>query len=390
MKVVADYLELLAQWHLIKNRNLTPYNVVAGSHTEIWWQCCVANDHEWKATPNRRVSMNTDCPYCAGQKVVSSNCLANTYPELAKQWHPTKNGNLTSYMITAGSGKKVWWKCSVGDDHEWEATPNTRTSMNTKCPCCSSQKVVLSNCLATTHPEIAAQWHPIKNGDLNPYDVVAGSRKNIWWKCSISSDHEWQSVVYNRTHGSRCLCCIGQKVVLSNCLVTTHLELASQWHPTKNGNLTPYMVTAGSNKEIWWQCEKGHEWKAKVNDRKINGCQICSESKGEKAVAKILTTLYLRFKRQWRFKSCRNKLSLPFDFVVKSKNGIKVIEYQGEQHYVPTAFGSLKIDPEKNLEQIKKHDAIKEQWCKERNIPLLAIPYWDFNNMEKIISEFLV
>ena len=33
--------------------------------------------------------------------------------------------------------------------------------------------------LAETHPEVAKQWHPTKNGDLTPYDVTKGLDKYI-------------------------------------------------------------------------------------------------------------------------------------------------------------------------------------------------------------------
>ena len=52
--------------------------------------------------------------------------LAETHPEVAKQWHPTKNKNLTVYDFISGSIKKVWWKCNKGDDHEWEANIRER------------------------------------------------------------------------------------------------------------------------------------------------------------------------------------------------------------------------------------------------------------------------
>jgi len=94
------------------------------------------------------------------------------FPEIAKEWHPTKNGALTPYEITHGSTRKVWWKCDVADDHEWQVAPNTRTNNNTGCPYCANQKVTLSNCLATTHPEVAKQWHPTKNEQLTPNDGI--------------------------------------------------------------------------------------------------------------------------------------------------------------------------------------------------------------------------
>ena len=63
--------------------------------------------------------------------------LAETHPEVAKQWHPTKNGDLSPFDLTAGSNKKVWWKCDKGDDHEWRTNPVSRTSANTNCPFCT-------------------------------------------------------------------------------------------------------------------------------------------------------------------------------------------------------------------------------------------------------------
>lgn len=63
--------------------------------------------------------------------------LAETHPEVAKQWHPTKNGNLTPNDITRGSNKEVWWKCEKGDDHEWKSIIGNRTIHHQNCPFCS-------------------------------------------------------------------------------------------------------------------------------------------------------------------------------------------------------------------------------------------------------------
>ena len=73
--------------------------------------------------------------------------LAETHPEVAKEWHPSLNGDLTASEVTPGSGKKVWWKCDQGDDHEWETIINDRSN-GSNCPICSGQKTVMSNCLA--------------------------------------------------------------------------------------------------------------------------------------------------------------------------------------------------------------------------------------------------
>ena len=128
--------------------------------------------------------------------------LLTTNPELASEWHPTKNGQLTPADVTAGSDKKVWWKCPKGSDHEWDAKVQERSRGN-GCPICSNRRVVKSNSLAFVNPELSKQWHPTKNGTLTPCDVTASSGKRVWWKCPKGSDHEWQAPVAPRTPPNR-------------------------------------------------------------------------------------------------------------------------------------------------------------------------------------------
>jgi len=65
-----------------------------------------------------------------------TNSLANLFHEIATEWHPTKNGDLTPDQIVAGSRKKVWWKCPKGPDHEWSARLDHRTGIQSDCPFC--------------------------------------------------------------------------------------------------------------------------------------------------------------------------------------------------------------------------------------------------------------
>ena len=75
-------------------------------------------------------------------------------------------------MVTAGNSRKVWWRCEKG--HSWQATIASRTS-GCGCPVCANRKILPGfNDLATTHPALAAEWHPIKNGDLTPKKIIYG------------------------------------------------------------------------------------------------------------------------------------------------------------------------------------------------------------------------
>ena len=127
------------------------------------------------------------------------------YPDIAKEWHPTKNNNLTPDKISYGSQIKVWWLGKCG--HEWQMRVHTRTTNQGGCPYCNHNKVLIGfNDLQSQFPDMAKEWHPTKNGNLKPTDFTSGSHKRIWWlgKCG----HEWQVSVYSRTqHHSGCPYC---------------------------------------------------------------------------------------------------------------------------------------------------------------------------------------
>jgi len=272
--------ELASEWHPTKNKVLTPDDVHPGSAKKVWWKCPKSDDHEWQTVVYSRTG-GKGCPICDGKKVVNSTCLATVNPELAKEWHPTKNSKSTPYNTGPNSKKKVWWKCPKGEDHEWKAIVINR-NRGLGCPICSNQKVVLSNCLETLYPDLAAEWHPIKNGKLTPYDIGAGSGKRVWWKCPEGDDHVWRADVKRRSLGRGCPICIGRKVVDSNSFLTLYPELAKQLHPTKNGNMDPNKYRPYSNKTVWWKCPMGndHEWKTSFNMRvQGTGCPKCNSAK---------------------------------------------------------------------------------------------------------------
>ena len=128
------------QWHPTKNGDLKPIDFTAGSDQKVWWKCPKEEDHEWLAVIKSR-SRGSGCPFCAGQKPSTKNNFAVLFPEICKEWHPTKNGALKPEHLTYGSKQKVWWKCKSNSDHYWESTVNNRTNPNnlTGCPLCANK-----------------------------------------------------------------------------------------------------------------------------------------------------------------------------------------------------------------------------------------------------------
>ena len=147
---------------------------------------------------------------CAGKVVIpGENDLATLYPEVAEQWDGEKNGTLTAKEVSPYSNRKAWWRCREG--HSWQAAIAARTKRKTGCPYCTGRKVLAGyNDLATAEPFVAMQWHPTLNAPLTPEQVSAGSRRQVWWQCSLG--HVWKARVHSRTGKQRsgCPVCAGR------------------------------------------------------------------------------------------------------------------------------------------------------------------------------------
>lgn len=260
---------LAQEWHPARNAALTPKDVTPGSNKKVWWLC--RKGHEWQAVINSR-STGLGCPYCSRKKVNEENCLATVRPELAKEWHPTRNLPLTPKDVVPGSNKNIWWLCREG--HEWKTAVCNRTGGN-GCPYCSGRRTTKEKCLKTVRPDLAKEWHPAKNAPLTPKEVAPGSSKKVWWLCK--KGHEWNAYILNRRRGDGCPYCSGRRATRENCLATVRPLLVKEWHPTRNAPLTPKDVKPGSEKEVWWQCRKGHEWQETVayRSQRGRGCPVC-------------------------------------------------------------------------------------------------------------------
>ena len=189
--------------------------------------------------------------------------------------------------VRSGSGQKVWWQCKLG--HEWETTPAHRTLSGngpglkaTNCPGCAGKMVTQENNLATRFPKIASQWHPTKNGNVKPVDIIAQSNKKFWWTCS--KGHEWDATPSERVAGRGCAFCANKRVNRKNSLAALYPTLLEEWDYVKNTHITPHEITPGSAKEAYWICKNcGHEWKAIIRQRTSknargfgSGCFKCS------------------------------------------------------------------------------------------------------------------
>lgn len=358
------YPKISAEWDYPQNGSLTPKDVGTRSSQIIHWKC--DKGHSWKASVSNRVG-GRGCPVCGHKKIESGfNDLATLNPELAKEWHPTKNGTLTASEVSPSSSKRVWWLCSVCG-HEWSATINNRTKRG--CPRCSDgiqvsfPEKAIAFYLQTAGLEIKENYRPqwLKRKELDIY--IPSLRVGIeydgeaWHKsgrddiskdllclangvglirirepncpriagvgpCYILPDRKEDSLnsaigfIYKKLceeYGATIQKEIKIDVAASrtriyemmelgkkkDSLKASHPCLADEWHPTKNGTLTPDMVTSGSDKVVWWQCKKGHVWDDTVSHRVAGrGCPVCSK-KRIIAGQNDFQTLYPELMQDW-------------------------------------------------------------------------------------------
>ena len=302
-----------AEWHPTLNGDLTPADVAFSRKDKAWWLCATCGN-VWDASIGNRAK-GAGCPPCGraararamrgrklprGSKQVprpkkTSNSVprpggsfADRFPETATEWHPTLNGDLTPDKVTYASNHRAWWLCPTCG-HEWDAIIQSR-GKGAGCRECGRRRAGRANAkpkrggsLAEAFPALAAEWHTELNAPLTPEEVAARSRRAAWWQCSTCGN-VWEAGIYSRATGHGCRACADRQRALAfsapkpgQSLAERDPDIAAQWHPNRNGSLTPSDVTANSGQPAWWLCDRRHEWQAMINNRrKARGCPQCT------------------------------------------------------------------------------------------------------------------
>jgi hypothetical protein len=334
----------------------------AGVKAKHAWACQFG--HVWWAQYQSVVGESgTWCPFCSGRQAVSgSNDLATVNPLLAEEFDVARNAPLCREELLPSAHSRVYWLCSRG--HSYQARVSNRQLLGTGCPYCSGHKVLEGfNDLATTEPEIALLWHPSKNGDLKPSQVKRTSNIPVWWICS--EGHESESYLPDKTRArGSCVVCSGRRLERGqNDLSTRRPDLAAEWHPTKNGDLSPTDVVAFSNKRVWWLCKRGHDWRNQVNHRsRGSGCPFCANKRCWPGFNDLATT-YPELLAEWDF---GNNTIEPSEVIAGGRHSVNWICPEGHGGYMATTLGR----------------AILKQGCP-------SCVHYGFNPLEPAVCYFL-
>lgn len=223
--------------------------------------------------------------------------LLDAFPDIAAQWDYERNDELTPADVSYGSNKIVWWKCSLcGHSYKKKianrTAPAKRKTESEKCPICLGRIIIPGfNSLKAKFPEIIEQEWDFEKNTIDPDTIPPTYRKKMWWICA--NGHNYESLPGNKIYhtGGDCPYCSSQKLCRETSLGYLNPELAKEWHPTKNGALTPFDVFANTSRYIWWLCPIcGHEWKAKCSNRNVNkrGCPHCANCRSSSVPEQLL------------------------------------------------------------------------------------------------------
>ena len=318
---------------------------------------CKIDGYEFEMRPNSLLN-NQGCPKCAGR---------NKTTEEFKQKMKEVNDNIEILGEYKGSKAKIKCKCKL-DGYEWEATPSNLLN-NHGCPKCVGK-------IKNKTTEYFINELKKVNDNVEILGEYKGSNIKIKCRCKLDG-YEWEVIPSSLLREIGCPKCGGNARL-------SHKEFINRMKEI-NSDIEILGEYKTSYTKIKCRCKlDGYEWEAKPSNLlSSRGCPKCNESKGEKRIGKYLDSRNIEYKREHKFDDCRSKNELPFDFYIPSLN--IVIEYDGEQHFkIVEWFGGFD-----NFVEGKIRDTIKTIYCKENNIKLIRIAYWDFDKIEEILEKEL-
>jgi hypothetical protein len=280
------------------------------------------------------------------------------------------NGGFCRSTEYKDANSKMLWECKLG--HQWETTLHSLRTMHTWCDKCAHTKLGLSK---RTNIEICQNYAIGKRGKLLSTEYK-DNRTKMLWECEFL--HQWWAA-WHDINGQNQWCPLCQPTApgsLGECQEYVKMEHEGFCLSTEYIN---------SQTKMLWQCKFKHQWMATFGSIKNSKtwCPKCSAFKTERLCREILEqklgyefkkTKFHYYGQQLEFDGLNDEHSIAFEF-------------HGYQHYIyPNTFY-------KTIEAFNaqlKRDDLKEQYCAERDIRLLIIPYTEYKNLESYINQLII
>lgn len=269
--------------------------------------------------------------------------------------------------------------CVNCNNHEWNITPNNFLR-GKKCPICFGKIKKDEQYFKNKLYELNNDEYILLSEYKNTYSKVL-----IKHNCDKCNNYEWYIRPNKILSGTKCPKC-------ANVAKKTHSEFLQEVFDLVGNEYAVIGEYKNAHEKILVQhncieCGNFNYYVEPNNFIKNRRCPSCKNSKGEKIIFNFLTKNNILFIQEYKYEELKSDMGflLRFDFAILNKSNciISLIEYDGEGHYNKNAFG------EKSYETIIYHDKLKDEYCKKNNIKLIRIPYWDFDNIEKILNNEL-
>ena len=223
---------------------------------------------------------------------------------------------------------------------------------------------------------------------LRKKEEYTGYNMDITYICP--SHGEQSSALHNFINGHGCMYC---KIEKTSALQRRYINELEKYVNSFNDNILlnkeSYVNASTTNLNILCGCCGKEKFTTSYANYKVGTkmCRSCSRrmSKNERRIKDFLKSLNIEFVQEKSFDGCVYKKKLLFDFYLPKYN--LCIEYDGMQHFDDHFFKT--IANSSSLEETQIRDKIKTDYCKNNNINLLRIPYWNENKIEKIILDEL-
>jgi Probable Zinc-ribbon domain len=234
-------------------------------------------------------------------KIIEQESFGTKYTQLLKYWDHVKNGDLTPFMFRPKSKEKLWWKCDMGHSY---LRSLSKVSNDPQCPKCMNRIITNENCLSTTHPLLAKEFHPTLNNNLTPENTMAGQDIIITWVCRYNNEHIWENTIRHRANGNQgCPYCAGKKPTSENNFARLHPNLLIEWDYLKNEKkgLDPFKILPNVMKLASWICPNCKSYyDAMVCHRTRTNNSACPYCAGQKInKTNSIESLYPKLAKEW-------------------------------------------------------------------------------------------
>jgi hypothetical protein len=345
-----------------------------------------------------------------GNKSFYDWCIENNKQDILDRW----DYNLNKYNpneICYNTNTKYWFKCNKNVTHKSELkliNSIIYQKGSIKCKQCNSFAQFLIDKYGGNALEL---FWDFKLNKINPWNLSRNSKNIVWIKCQEVDYHESYQIKCNDFYcGQRCVYCslVNSKVHPLDSLGALYPKSLVVW--SDKNKKSPFEYNIKSNQKVWWKCpeEKHQDYFRSINSSNTLNfrCPECQYSQGEDKISNYLINKDFIKIMQEEYDKLLNeeKYNIKYHIPQKTFNGLigigggllsydfylpnynLLIEYQGMQHEkYCRGFHKSKKTFEKQIE----HDKRKKEYALLNNINLLEIWYYDFDNIEEILSKTL-